>query len=251
MTRCSCYAKQKALSEAAAGSAKISSFFNPKQIQHTNVPSSSPELDYIPSHSISPDNTVSTSLNELPMSSPAPATDQSMGDVPRQQPAPAEGCVQETLEIVGTWADPTADDEDEPEMPDTYKTVQQLVSKAKRYKSMTLLVHLHAVKSFLELQQKYCKSSWIKNPITRASHVVVVSIGKGPYFARKVQALRVYIQKFQTLPPTNAGKHHAHLSLLNNERMAQAVRPYFTVLANGEVCGLSVINIHPDYHNFS
>jgi hypothetical protein len=33
--------------------------------------------------------------------------------------------------------------------------------------------------------------------------------------------------------------------------MAQAVRRYLTVLANGEVCGLSAINIHPDYHNFS
>jgi hypothetical protein len=89
-SRSSCYAKQKALSEAAAGSAKISSFFGPKQIQHANAPSPSPELDYIPSHSISPDNTVSTSLNELPMSSPAPATDQSMGDVPQQQPAPVD-----------------------------------------------------------------------------------------------------------------------------------------------------------------
>jgi hypothetical protein len=116
---------------------------------------------------------------------------------------------------------------------------------------MTSLVHFHAVKSFLELQEKYRKSPRIKNPVTRASHVVAVSIGKGPYFARKVQALHNYIQKFRTLPPTNAGKHHAHPSLLNNERMAQAVCRYLTVLANGEVCGLSVINIHLDYHNFS
>jgi hypothetical protein len=69
----------------------------------------------------------------------------------------------------------------------------------------------------------------------RASHAVAISIGKGPYFARKVRMLHNYVEKFHTLPPMSAGKHHAHPSLLNNEHIAQAVRRYLTVLANGEV----------------
>ncbi|KAF8507718.1 hypothetical protein JB92DRAFT_3121644 [Gautieria morchelliformis] len=144
------------------------------------------------------------------------------------------------IKMASIWADPTADDEDEPEMQDTYKTVQKLISEAKRYKSFTSLVHLYAVKSFLELQEKYHNPSQITNLVMRASYTVAVSIGKGPYFARKIGTLHKYIQNFQTLPPTNAGKHHAHPSLLNNERIAQAVRRYLTVLANGEITPLKL-----------
>jgi hypothetical protein len=47
--------------------------------------------------------------------------------------------------------------------------------------------------------------------------------------------LHNYVEKFHTLPPMSASKHHAHPSLLNNEHIAQAVRRYLTALANGEV----------------
>ena len=33
-----------------------------------------------------------------------------------------------------------------------------------------------------------------------------------------------------------SGKHHAHPSLLNDERVKQAVRHYLTVVPLGEVC---------------
>ena len=77
----------------------------------------------------------------------------------------------------------------------------------------------------------------------RASLAVAKSIGKGPYFAHKIRTLTKYIGQFQTLPPTTIGNHNAHPSLLNNERMAQAVQRYLTVLADGEVntlCSQSV-----------
>ncbi|KAF8480617.1 hypothetical protein JB92DRAFT_3133121 [Gautieria morchelliformis] len=174
--RKSCEFWKKVFASAAAGSAKITSFFGPKQLHRANAPSPSPEPEYISSR-------ISMSLEELPVSLPAPVTDQSnVGDIPQQRPAQIlEEGAQETSEMASIWVDPTADDEDEPEMQDTYKTVQKLISEAKRYKSFTSLVHLYVVKSFLELQEKYRNSSRIKNPVMCASYTVAVSIGKGPY----------------------------------------------------------------------
>ncbi|KAF8578546.1 hypothetical protein K439DRAFT_1648756 [Ramaria rubella] len=69
----------------------------------------------------------------------------------------------------------------------------------------------------------------------RASIAVAKSVGKGPYFARKIRSLTHYIGHFHTLPPTTAGKHNTHPSLLNNEQIAQAVCRYLTILADGEI----------------
>ena len=133
------------------------------------------------------------------------------------------------------WADLTVDDGDILESVSSYDTVKKLIVEAKKFKSLTSLVHLYAVKSFVEFCAKYFDSPQIKNPTMHASHTVAASIGKGPYFARKIQGLHKYIECFHTLPPTNAGRHHAHPSLLNNEGIAQAVRHYLTVLANRQV----------------
>jgi hypothetical protein len=84
------------------------------------------------------------------------------------------------------WANPTADDEDVQETEPTYEIVKQLIMEVKRFKSFTLLLHLYAIKTFLELCEKYHRSPRIKNPVIRASHTVAVSIGKGPYLARKI-----------------------------------------------------------------
>jgi hypothetical protein len=89
----------------------------------------------------------------------------------------------------------------------------------------------------------------IKNPSTRASEAIATSVGKGPYFAKKIQHLTVYIRQFHTLPPTGSGKHHAHPSLLNDERVAQAVRRYLTVVAIGEVRN-RLCTIHMDINHF-
>ncbi|KIJ25471.1 hypothetical protein M422DRAFT_273562, partial [Sphaerobolus stellatus SS14] len=88
------------------------------------------------------------------------------------------------------------------------------------------------------LREKFQLSPQIKNPITLASEAVAVSIGKGKYFARKIRSLTRYIGRFRTLPPATAGKHNAHPSLLNDERISQAVRRYLTVLADGEITPL-------------
>ena len=113
------------------------------------------------------------------------------------------------------------------------ETVKGLITNAKKFKSFSCLIYLHALQQFITLREHYMLNPKVKNPMIRASHTVAVSIRKGPYFARKVQTLHNYVEQIHTLPPTNAGKHHAHPSLLNNEHITQAVPHYLTVLADG------------------
>ena len=75
----------------------------------------------------------------------------------------------------------------------------------------------------------------IRDPVTQAGLTVAKSVGKGPYFAHKVQSLVIYVKQFQCLPPNNAGKHHVCPSLLNNEQIYQAIHQYLAVQPVGKV----------------
>ena len=102
-------------------------------------------------------------------------------------------------------------DEDKLQPPPLGKVVKILMLEAKKHKSF------QAIKSYLELLKHYCHVSNIRDLVTQAGLTVAKSVGKGPYFAHKVQSLVIYVKQFQCLPPNNAGKHHVCLSLLNNE----------------------------------
>ena len=133
------------------------------------------------------------------------------------------------------FLDPTADDEFEPPTIAVGTIVAGLLKEAKQHKSFAVLFKLHAVHNFLELHEWYQLVPNIKNPVMRASAIIAKSIGRGPYFACHIRLLVHYIQRFHTLPPSRAGKHQSHPSLLNNERVHQAVRQFLTILAPGEV----------------
>ncbi|KAJ3538746.1 hypothetical protein NMY22_g5037 [Coprinellus aureogranulatus] len=111
----------------------------------------------------------------------------------------------------------------------------KLILAARRHKSYSALMKLEAVKHYLELKAKYRRMPAIRNPCTRASLCVAKAVGKGAAFARKVRELALYIDRFHTLPPSNAGKHHAHPSLLNDERVFHAVRRFLAATAAGEI----------------
>ncbi|KAI0244991.1 hypothetical protein BJV78DRAFT_1277581 [Lactifluus subvellereus] len=136
------------------------------------------------------------------------------------------------------FLDMTAD-KDTPQAP-LGEVVKQLNDEANKHKSFTALFKLQAVKAYLELHERYRLIPKVTNPATRASLVVAKSVGKGPYFARRVRKLVTYIKQFQCLPPTGSGKHHAHPSLLNNERVHGAVRRFLTVQEPGEITPLSL-----------
>lgn len=130
---------------------------------------------------------------------------------------------------------PAADEEEVPEHEPIQHIVARLKADATKYMSFASLFLLCTVEKYLTLLDRYTQNPKIKAPVKKASETVAHSVGRGKYFARKIRTLRRYIMRFKTLPPTNSGKHHAHPSLLNNECVAQAVRRYLTILANGEV----------------
>ncbi|KAF4621818.1 hypothetical protein D9613_012166 [Agrocybe pediades] len=144
----------------------------------------------------------------------------------------------DAAEFLDVREDDGSQEDDEP--PTAADIVSRLIKGAKAHKSFASLFKLHAVKSFLELCELYRRVPAIKNPRVRASTAVARSVGRGPYFAKQMRKLSLYIHRFRTLPPTGSGKHHGHPSLLNDERIAQAVRRYLTVTALGEITTLEL-----------
>lgn len=133
------------------------------------------------------------------------------------------------------FLDVTNDDEEEDQRPVVGIIVGRLMEEATKHHAFASLFKLQAVKRYLEIYEKYKNIPLIKNPRGRASTAVAVSVGKGPFFAKQIRRLTIYIDRFHSLPPMGAGKHHAHPSLLNDERILHAVRRYLTVTELGEV----------------
>ena len=122
-----------------------------------------------------------------------------------------------------SYLDTTADEDDAPNSEPVLETIKKLIQDAKKFKSFTSLFYLHSLKQFIELWETYQRNPRIKAPMCKASHTVAVSVGKGPYMARKIRTLYRYVAKFQTLPPISKGKHRTFPSLLDNEQIAAAV----------------------------
>ena len=127
------------------------------------------------------------------------------------------------------FLDTTADDEYQPLQIPIGTTVTELINDAKKHQLFGLLFKLHAVRNHLELLDHFHSILNIKNPTTRASLAVAKSVGKGPYFVKKIHHLIMYINHFHTLLPARYGKHHTHPFILNNEQVSQAVHHYLTV----------------------
>jgi hypothetical protein len=235
-SRANIFKKQATLRKAAAGSAKISGFFAPvpkptrQPIEVLEIESSSSECtsdsgeeDWvdIPSLPLEPHSAVT----------PVPGTD--VAEQPSDNNLPNNNT--DPVPPAASFLDPTADDEFGPERIPTGTLIAGLIKDATKHKAFGALFKLHAVRNYLELHERYRLIPNIKNPAMRASLAVAKSVGKGPYLARQIRHLVIYINKFHTLPPSRAGKHHAHPSLLNNERVYQAVRRYLTVQEAGMV----------------
>ncbi|KAH6879968.1 hypothetical protein BKA70DRAFT_1127028 [Coprinopsis sp. MPI-PUGE-AT-0042] len=249
----SIYNKQKELEEGSRGCSSITSFFQPKQARHTSESEAENEVEEISkAQFLSPvvvtpksmdefwqwiDNrtqTVTVPLPEALPSAPVPSgTSVSEAEAPISPPEPS-------LHVdtgYSAWLDVDEEflDEVEGECVDLMAVIKALIRGAKKHKSFASTFKLEAVKAYLDLLEKYKRNPKVKNPRTRASLSVASLAGRGQYFARQLRHLASYIGRFHTLPPTNSGKHHAHPSLLNDERVAQAVRRYLTVVAAGEI----------------
>lgn len=229
--RTTTYLRKRDLQHAAQNNSKITLFFPPKPKQITKTTHDGAAMaPQAPEVSQSPPELHSNSETQAASTKPC-----SIDPVLAAQPIPLIADVDTTEEPAATFLDTTEDDSDAIKPISVLESIKKLIIDAKKYKSFTLLFYLTSLKQFVELWEKYKQNPRIKAPMVKASHVVAASVGKGPYVARKICTLYRYVACFHTLPPTNTSKHHAHPSLLNNKRIAQAVCQYLTVLSDGKV----------------
>ena len=213
------YKKQATLRKAAAGLAKISGFFTSIQ-KPTRQPIEVLEIKSSSSEDTSLDSGKKDGIDisSIPLEPHSPIPSTPVFDV-------AELLSDNNLHNNNTDLVPpavsflnlTADDEFRPEHIPTDTVVAGLIMDATKHKAFGALFKLHAVWNYLELCEHYRLIPNIKNPAIQASFTVAKSVGKGPDLACQIWHLVIYIKKFCTLPPSRAGKHHAHPSLLNNK----------------------------------
>ncbi|KAI0246235.1 hypothetical protein BJV78DRAFT_1286618 [Lactifluus subvellereus] len=253
------FKKQATLCRAAAGSAKIDGFFalvlkptrQPIEVLIIESSSESSESEGTPSDS-GEEGWVNIPTGSLPLEpqlllhspatpvpgTPGPVQVSDVAELLLLPPPPDNNLPNNNTDPAPpavSFLNPTADDEFGPEHIPTGVIVAGLIKDATKHKAFGALFKLHAVRNYLGLHERYRLIPNVKNPAMRASLTVAKSVGKGPYLARQIQHLVIYIDKFHTLPPSRAGKHHAHPSLLNNERVYQAVRRYLTVQEAGMI----------------
>ena len=71
------------------------------------------------------------------------------------------------------WLYSTVDNDDTPENVPVLETIKILIAEAKKFKSFSSLVHLHALQKFIALQEHYMLNPKVKNLMMRASHACV------------------------------------------------------------------------------
>lgn len=226
--RSSIFQKRRDLKKASNGCRRITEFFSkgpPTTVSRDQAPSPEP---------LDEDSESETSdFNSLP-----PHEDSVESCSYELRTEDTALVVTEEFAHLTDFLNPSNDDDDQGLTVPLRVILKRLISEAKKFKSFSSLLHIHAIEKFLNLKDSYTRNPKIKNPTMRASLKVAQMLSKGPYFARKIRRLARYIEKFETLPPVSSGKHHAHPSLLNNEQIQRAVRRYLSVLANGEITPL-------------
>jgi hypothetical protein len=109
------------------------------------------------------------------------------------------------------------------------------VKKCNSRHAIKNLCKLTAVSEYVQLRARYKKHNACKRPCLAASVAIARSMGKGPYFARQIRQLELYLKRYQHLPPPKKFTKHAHHTLLDNECILHDVRAYLAAQALGTV----------------
>ena len=109
------------------------------------------------------------------------------------------------------------------------------VKKCNSRHAIKTLCKLTAVSEYIQLRARYKKHNACKRPCLAASVAIARSMGKGPYFARQIRQLELYLMRYQHLPPPKQFAKYAHQTLLDNECVLHDVRAYLAAQALGTV----------------
>ncbi|KIO02003.1 hypothetical protein M404DRAFT_28230 [Pisolithus tinctorius Marx 270] len=177
------YLQEQALRRAAQNNHKITSFFTlapqPIMINEERSTGSTVRHESKALANLPPKVPQLTSCNHNAQSEP---TTSELVHTTLATPEPQAG----DTAVAATFLDVTEDDNDSAESISVMGCINKLMADAKKYKSFTSLFHLSSLKHFINLWDKYKQNPRIKAPMVKASHTIAVSVGKGPYFARKI-----------------------------------------------------------------
>ncbi|KAH7881694.1 hypothetical protein F5I97DRAFT_1933136 [Phlebopus sp. FC_14] len=212
------YLRERELQQGAQNNKKITSFFAPLQssveapiLQHheeslsTSAPTASPGSAVITVEPVTSTDKRQEESNDLESNrntshptvesntSSEPSVASFLDTVSDDDEAPNYTSSEPS---VASFLDTVSDDDDAPNSGPVLEIVKTLIINAKKFKSFTPLFYLNSLKQFIELWEKYQRNPRIKAPMCKASHTVAVSVGKGPYMARKIHALYRYVARF-------------------------------------------------------
>lgn len=190
----SVFAKQDALCQASQNCAKITSFF-PEEAANLMRDSNAPPPDFQPDMvEIEWDEDLEQEqLDIICQAVPQPEDSEERDDPPsaenetnrceemEESDVTSIGDLRE--EMAHEWLNPMTDEEDGFNETPIAEILKKIILKAKKFKAYAPLMHLHAVKRFIELCEVYKINPKINASTCQVSIVVARSIGKGKYFA--------------------------------------------------------------------
>jgi len=142
------------------------------------------------------------------------------------------------IEAMRELFQPDDDDDNDDEPADITKIIQICLKDLKKHnlkhaiKSLSLLI---TVSKYIKLCARYKTSRTCKQPCLKASTAIAHWMGKGPYFACKIQYTELYLLKHRHLPPHKVHARKGHHSLLDNESVLHNVHVYLTTCVLGSV----------------
>ncbi|KIJ43854.1 hypothetical protein M422DRAFT_169388, partial [Sphaerobolus stellatus SS14] len=140
------------------------------------------------------------------------------------------------IQIAREWTQETP--EDDPEPANIIQILQGLIKAAKRCKTkeaIKALMPLTGLVHFVKLRDSYRLHPKCHTPAMTASLIAARRLVRGPYFARQLRKLELYVLKYRKLPPSKSRTIVEQQSLLNNENIIHNLRSYLAILKIGEV----------------
>ena len=122
---------------------------------------------------------------------------------------------------------------------DIIKILHTCLKDAKKYNNtpwgIKTVTQIVAVIEYVKLCARYHKHNACRRPCLNASLAIARGMGKGPYFARQIRHIELYLLRHHCLPPPKSYTKHGHHTLLDNEVIVQNIRTYLAAQALGTV----------------
>ncbi len=134
------------------------------------------------------------------------------------------------------WIDESHDDASRPaNIEEILKNLLQDTRRCQTARSIKSIMVLTALTQFVKLHTRLRNHPKCRTPVTTASLMASMCMGKGAWFAHKIRVFEAYVRRHHALPPSKHRSANDHLMLLDNETVLQGIREYLAAAKLGEV----------------